>query len=186
MVILMSCCCWDDVWQGSFASGVYTLIFYAFSSSIGLMNIIDDWDFFLGKRSRPRGETILEKGDITKTHVLFNIVTASVSMGLVFSSVLLIFGLKRKKRELFLPWILMMMTDLLVEFSYIAYFAVMRHVDFDPINGFIFTLIFFITTLNIYCILCVISQYQLYKTIESLNEGDEENVTPTTHEVYPR
>lgn len=26
MVILMSCCCWDDVWKGSFASGIYTLV----------------------------------------------------------------------------------------------------------------------------------------------------------------
>lgn len=80
-----------------------------------------------------------------------------------------------------------MIADLLVELIYVGYFAINRRVDFDPINGFIFTLILFITTLNvsnffqvynlyisnfsnlninilqIYCILCVISQYQLYK-----------------------
>ncbi|XP_061399103.1 uncharacterized protein LOC133334801 [Musca vetustissima] len=168
MVLLMSCCCWDDVWKGSFACGIYTLIYYGFSALIGIMGLIDEWDFILGKREKPRGETIIEKGDITKTHVVFNIITLTVSMGLLFSAVLLIFGLKRKKRELLLPWILMMVTDIIVECFYIGYFLIYRSVTFDPVNGFIFTLILFITTLNVYCILCVISQYQLYRIRECL------------------
>ncbi|XP_073839635.1 uncharacterized protein [Musca autumnalis] len=184
MVLLMSCCCWDDVWKGSFASGIYTLIYYGFSASIGIMSLIDEWDFLLGKKDKPRGETIIEKGDITKTHVIFNIITLTVSMGLVFSSVLLIFGLKRKKRELFLPWILMMVLDVFVEFFYIGYFAIYRRVEFDPVNGFIFTIILFITTLNVYCILCVISQYQLYKARRCL-ANQQEDIT-TAYETYPR
>uniref|UniRef100_A0A1I8NN23 Uncharacterized protein n=1 Tax=Stomoxys calcitrans TaxID=35570 RepID=A0A1I8NN23_STOCA len=161
-------------------------IFYALSSFIGLMNVIDEWDFLVGERSNPRGETIIEKGDITKTHVVFNIITMTVSMGLVFSAVLLIFGLKKKKRELFLPWILLMIMDLLVELIYIGYFAFYRRVDFDPINGFIFTLIFFITTLNIYCTLCVISQYQLYKNNSCLGNEREKCEVTITLDISPR
>ncbi|XP_019893558.1 uncharacterized protein LOC101900438 [Musca domestica] len=184
MVLLMSCCCWDDVWKGSFASGIYTLIYHGFSAFLGVRSLIDEWDYLLGKRDKPRGETIIEKGDITKTHVVFNIMSLTVSMGLIFSAVLLIFGLKRKKRELLWPWILMMVADLILEVFYIGYFLIYRRVEFNPVNGFIFTIILFITTLNVYCILCVISQYQLYR-LRQCYAGQHENATDV-FETYSR
>lgn len=76
-----------------------------------------------------------------------------------------------------------MLGDLLIECFHLLHLTLSRRVIFDPIVGFIFTMDFFILCLNVsltikvlflvkvyyfyslklYCLLCVISQYQEYR-----------------------
>ncbi|XP_046808289.1 uncharacterized protein LOC111684841 [Lucilia cuprina] len=177
MVIMKSCCFFKNVWNGSVACAIYTMIYFAFSSLILLIYVKDEWDYLVGRRRTPKGETIIEKGDITETHVIFNIIVFICSMGLVASSIILLYGLKRHKREYLLPWILLMIGDVCVELFYAIYFIFSKRANFDPVVGFIFTIDLFIVCLNTYCLLCVISQYQEYKDIVANRTIPQTNCT---------
>ncbi|XP_065361682.1 uncharacterized protein LOC135955273 [Calliphora vicina] len=183
MVIMKSCCFFKNVWNGSFACAIYTMIYFAFSSLILLIYVIDEWDYLVGRRYSPKGETIIEKGDITETHVIFNIIVLICSMGLVASSIIMMYGLKRDKREYLLPWILLMVGDVCVELFYAIYFIFSKRANFDPVVGFIFTIDLFIVCLNTYCLFCVISQYQEYKEIVNRTTSPQMNFYVSTEDA---
>ncbi|EDX09368.1 uncharacterized protein LOC6736936 isoform X1 [Drosophila simulans] len=164
MAILESCCFWKDVRSGSFACAIYTLVYFGFSTLMFLFYLIEEQDFLLGNRAQPLGESLLEKGDVTVVTVIFNILLLLCSMLMVLSSVLLILGLQQNKRHLLIPWISFMLVDLLIEVCHLVHLALSRRVKFDPIVGFIFTMDFFLLCLNLYCLLCVISQYQTFRS----------------------
>ncbi|BFF98096.1 uncharacterized protein DMAD_06351 [Drosophila madeirensis] len=163
MAILESCCFWKNVRMGSFACAIYTLVYFGFSTLMFLFYVREEQEFLLGQRSEPAGESILEKGDVTVVTVIFNVLFLFCSVLMVLSSGLMILGLRRNKRQLLLPWICFMLADLLIECSHLIHLTLSRRVIFDPIVGFIFTIDFFILCLNLYCLLCVISQYQAYR-----------------------
>ncbi|KAM7355817.1 uncharacterized protein ACRADG_001764 isoform 2-T2 [Cochliomyia hominivorax] len=148
MVIMKSCCFFKNVWNGSFACAIYTMIYFAFSSLILLIYVKDEWDYLVGRSPTPKGETIIEKGDITETQVMFNIIVLICSLGLVASSIIMLYGLKKDKREFLLPWILLMIGDVCVELFYAIYFIFSKRANFEPIVGFIFTIDLFIVCLN--------------------------------------
>eukprot|EP00099_Drosophila_melanogaster_P001856 NP_001097522.1 uncharacterized protein Dmel_CG13288, isoform B [Drosophila melanogaster] len=164
MAILESCCFWKDVRSGSFACAIYTLVYFGFSTLMFLFYLIEEQDFLLGNRAQPLGESLLEKGDVTVVTVIFNILLLFCSILMVLSSVLLILGLQQNKRHLLIPWISFMLGDLLIEVCHLVHLALSRRVKFDPIVGFIFTMDFFLLCLNLYCLLCVISQYQTFRS----------------------
>ncbi|XP_017864005.1 PREDICTED: uncharacterized protein LOC108614405 [Drosophila arizonae] len=164
MAILESCCFWKNVRQGSFACAFYTLIYFGLSTLMFTFYLKEEQDFLLGRSTQPLGESILEKGDVTVVTVIFNILFLFCSMLMVLASLLLIAGLRNNKRQLLLPWIGLMLCDLLIEIAHLVHLTLSRRVVFDPIVGFIFTLDFFILCLNLYCLLCVVSQYQTYRT----------------------
>ena len=43
-------------------------IYFAFSSLVLLIYITDEWDYLAGRRRKPVGETIIEKGDATESN----------------------------------------------------------------------------------------------------------------------
>ncbi|XP_070141846.1 uncharacterized protein [Drosophila kikkawai] len=163
MAILESCCFWKDVRSGSFACAIYTLVYFGFSTLMFLFYLVEEQEFLLGQRAQPMGESLLEKGDVTVATVIFNVLFLFCSMLMVLSSVLLILGLQQNRRQLLIPWILFMLGDLLIECFHLVHLTLSRRVIFDPIVGFIFTMDFFILCLNLYCLLCVISQYQAFR-----------------------
>ncbi|KAH8296305.1 hypothetical protein KR054_004332 [Drosophila jambulina] len=183
MAILESCCFWKDVRSGSFACAVYTLVYFGFSTLMFLFYLVEEQEFLLGQRAQPMGESLLEKGDVTVATVIFNVLFLFCSMLMVLSSILLILGLQQNRRLLLIPWILFMLGDLLIECFHLVHLTLSRRVIFDPIVGFIFTMDFFILCLNVslkrrnippegyksirffqlYCLLCVISQYQAFR-----------------------
>ncbi|XP_065720884.2 uncharacterized protein [Drosophila suzukii] len=164
MAILESCCFWKDVRSGSFACAIYTLVYFGFSTLMFLFYLFEEQDFLLGNRAQPMGESLLEKGDVTVVTVIFNILLLFCSILMVLSSVLLILGLRQSKRHLLIPWIFFMLGDLLIEVCHLVHLSLSRRVKFDPIVGFIFTMDFFLLCLNLYCLLCVISQYQTFRS----------------------
>ncbi|KAL7734805.1 hypothetical protein ACLKA6_011087 [Drosophila palustris] len=163
MAILESCCFWKNVRKGSFACGLYTLIYFGFSTFMFTFYVKDEKEFLLGKRTQPVGESILERGDVTVATVIFNVLFLFCAVLMVCASIMLIVGLRHNKRQLLLPWIGLMISDLLIECGHLVNLSLSRRVNFDPIVGFIFTIDFFIICLNLYCLLCVISQYQAYR-----------------------
>ncbi|XP_016981374.1 uncharacterized protein LOC108046280 [Drosophila rhopaloa] len=163
MAILESCCFWKDVRSGSFACAIYTLVYFGFSTLMFLFYLRGEQEFLVGNRAQPMGESLLEKGDVTVVTVIFNVLLLFCSMLMVLSSVLLILGLQQNKRQLLIPWICFMLGDMLIECFHLVYLALSRRVKFDPIVGFIFTMDFFLLCLNLYCLLCVISQYQTFR-----------------------
>nr|XP_017012332.1 uncharacterized protein LOC108067702 isoform X1 [Drosophila takahashii] len=164
MAILESCCFWKDVRSGSFACAIYTLVYFGFSTLMFLFYLFEEQDFLLGNRAQPMGESLLEKGDVTVVTVIFNVLLLFCSILMVLSSVLLILGLQQSKRHLLIPWICFMLGDLLIEVCHLVHLSLSRRVKFDPIVGFIFTMDFFLLCLNLYCLLCVISQYQTFRS----------------------
>ncbi|XP_017070554.1 uncharacterized protein LOC108107524 [Drosophila eugracilis] len=164
MAILESCCFWKDVRSGSFACAIYTLVYFGFSTLMFLFYLFEEQDFLLGNRAHPMGESLLEKGDVTVVTVIFNVLLLFCSILMVMASVLLILGLRQSKRHFLIPWIFFMLCDLLIELCHLVHLSLSRRVRFDPIVGFIFTMDFFLLCLNLYCLLCVISQYQTFRS----------------------
>ncbi|XP_065090160.1 uncharacterized protein LOC135711283 [Ochlerotatus camptorhynchus] len=132
----------------------------------------DERKFLKGEVDKPSGESFLEKESISTVTVIFNVLLlAFASLG-VISSVLVVLGLRMDKRALLLPWIVVMIANLLVECVYFIYLIVIQTLQFEPVTAMLFTVDFFIMCLNIYCLLCVISQYQEYKAGRGAAEDD--------------
>ncbi|XP_064483234.1 uncharacterized protein LOC135396126 isoform X2 [Ornithodoros turicata] len=142
MAVLKRCCCRTTLRHGSYASGIFTLCFYSFHlcTCIAQFSYLDD---------------ILGDGSITYVFVLLLMLFSALS---VLSSVMMLIGLCTSVRFLLLPWVVCVsfttLLDILLSFCILA----------DEVND-VGTIIFFVAdylicALNIYCLLCVISQYQ--------------------------
>ncbi|XP_039438862.1 uncharacterized protein LOC120420029 isoform X1 [Culex pipiens pallens] len=163
MAILHSCCLWRTVRKGSYASVIYTFFYFGISCITLSVFAHDERKFLKGEVDRPSGESFLEKESISTVTVIFNmLLLAFASLG-VLSSLLVIVGLRMNMRAFLLPWIFVMIADLLVECAHFVYLSASQALQFEPVTAMLFTVDFFIMCLNIYCLLCVISQYQEYK-----------------------
>uniref|UniRef100_A0A1B0FK00 Uncharacterized protein n=1 Tax=Glossina morsitans morsitans TaxID=37546 RepID=A0A1B0FK00_GLOMM len=65
-----------------------------------------------------------------------------------------------------------MTTNIVTELAYFFNFAFGERANFEPVVAFIFTMDFFIISLNIYCLICVASQYQLFMDFERGNHRE--------------
>ncbi|XP_055844712.1 uncharacterized protein LOC129911077 [Episyrphus balteatus] len=164
MAILHSCCFWKTVRKGSYASAIYTLIYFGGSSLMLLQYIIEEQEYLTGKTEKPTGESILEQGDISPTTVIFNILFLICSLCMVFSSILVLIGLWKDKSSFLLPWTFFMFADIFIEFFHLVYLVKLKRLMFAPLVSVVLTLDFFILCLNVYCLLCVVSQYQELKS----------------------
>ncbi|XP_058457136.1 uncharacterized protein LOC131434439 [Malaya genurostris] len=175
MAILHSCCLWRTVRKGSYASVIYTFFYFGISCITLSVFVHDERKFLKGEVDKPSGESFLEKESISTVTVIFNmLLLAFASLGVV-SSLLVIVGLRVDKRAFLLPWIVVMIADLLVECAHFLYLIVIQTLEFEPVTAMLFTIDFFIMCLNIYCLLCVISQYQEYKAGRGGAEDDSFN-----------
>lgn len=140
MAILHSCCCWKSVRRGSFASGIFTLGFYTVVLTAGAFHI----------------NTVLHSPVL----FVFSLFMLIISGFCVISSVLLLVGLCADNRLMLLPWIVSIsMTTVL---DLVLSFYLISESQIDPLLMFLFALDFLICCLNVYCLLCVVSQYQEY------------------------
>ncbi|XP_055706832.1 uncharacterized protein LOC129803958 isoform X3 [Phlebotomus papatasi] len=163
MAILHSCCLWKSVRKGSYASVIYTLIYFSASCIFAADYLHDERRYLTGEVERPSGDSILEKGEISPTSVIFNILLLICASCGVISSILVIVGLRTNQRELLLPWIFVMIADILVAFAHFVHLVILETLDFQPLTATLFTIDFFLMCLNVYSLLCVISQYQEFK-----------------------
>ncbi|XP_077520493.1 uncharacterized protein LOC144130449 isoform X2 [Amblyomma americanum] len=140
MVLLRSCCCRLSLRKGSFACGIYTLVFYTMMIATGACHISSELLFSVGFT------------------LVFLLLTLS-GLCAVFSVVLLL-GLYTNNRLLLLPWLTFVPLTTLYDISLSFYF-----IKDIKINGFVIAMHvvdYIFCSVNVYCIVCVLSLYQQY------------------------
>jgi hypothetical protein len=109
-----------------------------------------------------------------------------------FSSILVFIGLRKDQREFLVPYILLMSLDILIALLHFLHVVIFGNLKFEPLTGTLFTIDFFIFCLNVsskekktfsrltfehdvsitilqmYCLICIVSQYQEYKNGQGL------------------
>ncbi|XP_054724524.1 uncharacterized protein LOC129234534 [Uloborus diversus] len=140
MVLISRCCCWRSVRKGSFASGIFTLSVYLFLLAATVF----------------QARFVSESIDL----LIFNIIMLIFSFFCVLSSVLLLVGLCVDNRLLLLPWIASVSVATTLEFVASLYFI--PDLIENPVVTIFFILDISFCALSVYCILCVVSQYQQY------------------------
>lgn len=173
--------------KGSFASGIYTLIYFGVSSVTISLFLYDEKRYLGGETETPENMSFIGN---TPTTVIFNIMLLLCASFGIFASIFLIIGLFTDCRLLLLPWIMAMGLDVFVEASHFLYVVVFENVELKVLTAFIFTVDFFVVLLNVYCLFCVVSQYQEYKAgrgmrKESFVDVTDVNFVPSTDIVSP-
>lgn len=153
MAILSACCCWRSIRRGSFASGFYTLTYY--------LLLVVGGTFQVESGTPQTSNSTVSSTPSSSAPLSFTIAVLASSGTTVFASVILLVGLCVDNRLFLLPWIISVTINTIICSAYSLYLV--ATMPFDPLLAVIFTMDFFISVLNIYCLLCVISQYQEYK-----------------------
>ncbi|XP_054929629.2 uncharacterized protein [Dermacentor andersoni] len=140
MALLRSCCCWLSVRKGSFACGVYTLILYTMLVATGGSHV----------------------GSVLYSPVGFSLILLLLSFsGLcVVFSVLLLLALIIDNRLLLIPWLTFVPMTTALDIALSLYF-----IKDLKVNAFVIIMYivdYTLSSINVYCILCVLSQYQMY------------------------
>ncbi|XP_039763735.1 uncharacterized protein LOC120636353 [Pararge aegeria] len=162
MPIIQSCCCWRSLRKGCYASALYTMAYFAVTI-VTMCHFIDvERRYLTGAMSEPESESFLEPEKITPITVTLNITLLACSIMGLISCILLIVGVYKDIKFMLLPWIFSMALETLVEVVNFIYLFYLQTLNFNPIISFLFTLDFFIIMLNIYAMVCVISQLQEY------------------------
>ncbi|XP_075990997.1 uncharacterized protein LOC142986396 isoform X2 [Anticarsia gemmatalis] len=162
MPIIQSCCCWRSLRRGCYASAVYTMVYFAVTI-VTMGHFIEMEQRYLnGDMNEPESDSFLEPEKITPITVSLNITLLACSVLGLIACVLLIFGVYKDIKLMLLPWVAAMGLETLVEIINLFYLFYLQTLNFNPITSFLFTLDFFIIVLNIYAMVCVISQFQEY------------------------
>ncbi|XP_013179501.1 PREDICTED: uncharacterized protein LOC106126400 [Papilio xuthus] len=162
MPIIKSCCCWRSLRRGCYASALYTMIYFIVTI-VTMGHFIEvEHRYLSGQMTKPESESFLEPDKITPITVSLNITLLACSTLGLISCALLILGVYKNIKFLLLPWIVSMALETLVEVINLVYLFYLQTLNFNPITSFLFTLDFFIIVLNVYTMLCVISQFQEY------------------------
>nr|XP_050857108.1 uncharacterized protein LOC127066895 isoform X2 [Vespula vulgaris] len=161
MAIMQSCCCWQSVRRGSYACAIYTGIYFIILIITTGTILQAESEYLSGNRSLPESSSFLESDTISPTTVRFNITLLICSCSGVICCTLLVYGLLKDKRIFLLPWIVNVITCSMVDIAHALYLIIVT-TNFNPITAMLYTLNFFLLCLNVYSVLCVISQYQEY------------------------
>ncbi|XP_029669196.1 uncharacterized protein LOC115239036 isoform X1 [Formica exsecta] len=161
MAIMQSCCCWQSVRRGSYACAVYTTIYFALVASTTGTVFREESEYLKGEVSLPESSSFLEGGTISPTTVHFNAMLLICSCCGVLCSLLLLYGLYKDRKMLLLPWIIVIIVCGIIDIAHSLYLFIVTP-EFNPARVMLYTLNFFLLCLNIYSLLCVISQYQEY------------------------
>ncbi|KAL6423335.1 hypothetical protein ACFW04_010157 [Cataglyphis niger] len=181
MAIMQSCCCWQSVRRGSYACAVYTTIYFALLASTTGTIFQEESEYLKGHVSLPESSSFLE-GTISPTTVHFNAMLLICSCCGVLCSLLLLYGLYKDRKMLLLPWIVVIIMCGIIDIAHSLYLFIVTP-EFNPARVMLYTLNFFLLCLNIYSLLCVISQYQEYLAGRGTAAHDYEYRVPVVRYV---
>ncbi|GLV32224.1 uncharacterized protein CBL_11819 [Carabus blaptoides fortunei] len=139
---------------------------------------------FINHFENPQQQSILEPQGLTQTSNIFTIILLSCSITGIIASLLLVYGLYRDQKLLLIPWIFTVAVFTMVDLVYCTYVFI-GGTDFNPLTAILFTIDFFLSSLNVYALLCVISQYQEFKAGRGTAEDDQQNRIPSVHYSAP-
>ncbi|KAJ3643730.1 hypothetical protein Zmor_026424 [Zophobas morio] len=204
MAILHSWCCWRSVRKGSFACGFYTAFYYTITAAHSSMVLHEELEYLKNCSLKTNSSnctdmkhaTNLDPDTTSPSSVTFTLLTLSVSSCGIPTSCLLLYGLYKDCKLLLIPWIINLILFILQDLAYICHQFIEHALKFNPSIAILITIDFFITSLNVYALLCVISQYQELKAgrgraqddqnnRENLREGDELPTTGLLHSRVP-
>lgn len=92
---------------------------------------------------------ILSRFAFQTANVLFSMLFLGCAILGSFSSILVFIGLRKDQREFFVPWILVMVADILFAVCHFFYTIIFGKLKFEPLTGTLFTVVFFIICLNV-------------------------------------
>ncbi|XP_065332772.1 uncharacterized protein LOC135934742 [Cloeon dipterum] len=184
MAILQTCCCWHSVRKGSYASAIYTMLYFSLTS-VTLYMILEGEDWGQSTSSSQAHEAVegslllatiaptksmkgnvssfLEPQGISQVTLWIAVAVLTCAFSGILSSILLLIGLYTDRRSLLVPWVFTVMGTSSMDLCHTFYLLIFEKLEFNPLTGIVLTLDFFLLSLNVYCLLCVISQYQEYK-----------------------
>ncbi|KAL1518033.1 hypothetical protein ABEB36_001719 [Hypothenemus hampei] len=161
MVILHSCCCWNSVRKGSIACAIYTGIYYTLNAAQSSVVFHEQYKFLRNNKSISESPIDHDITNETST-ILTALVFAFSSCG-IFTSLLLFLGIHKNIKYLLIPWIFNMVFFIIVDVIYVVNGLVMHALKWNPSVAILVTIDFFLNALNLYALLCVLSQYQEYR-----------------------
>ncbi|XP_076170476.1 uncharacterized protein LOC143148233 isoform X2 [Ptiloglossa arizonensis] len=177
MAIMQSCCCWRSVRRGSFACAIYSGIYFTVLALTTANVLQGETQYLRGNRSLPESISFLEPDTISPTTVRINMTLLVCSCCGVICSILLLYGLFKDQRIFLVPWIITVIATCFVDVAHSLYLFVVVS-TFDPTKVMLYTLSFFLLCLNVYSVLCVISQYQEYMAGRGTAADDYEYRVP--------
>lgn len=153
------CWCYNNVKHGCIAVSIYTIIVsvVVFFYCIWIMSGGQSSDLY-----SPFFET-----DIKDSAKYAGGVVMGVCVVFFIAALMLWSGAVRNIRGMFIPWLFLTMFLILFSLAFGIWFIARYYIDPRSILAAIFTWLY--TGINIYCLLCVISQYQLLKMYQSPN-----------------
>ncbi|XP_074594014.1 uncharacterized protein LOC141849543 isoform X2 [Brevipalpus obovatus] len=146
------CCCFKNLRTGSFASAIYTLVFYT--------------AFFVG------GATHIKTARHDQVYIVFTVTMVVLCGFLVLTSILLLIALKAGNDRLMVPWLVSITAFTIVDSIFVVWLLVEMIIprttgdSKEPVDVFAVSLIgidIIMIGLNIYCFLCVINQYKEFR-----------------------
>nr|CAH0100425.1 unnamed protein product [Daphnia galeata] len=179
MALIQFCCCWSTLRSGCYASALYTMIY--FTVTITMVTIFgvaegDPETGGFGELPPSNSPTANPVEDLQMLKILNICVVTLSAIGLV-STFFLLYGLAKNRSPFLLPWIVIVSCTTAVDLIYAIYLLI--HMEsLNPISAMIFTSDFVLVVVNVYCILCVVSQFQELNRNPSL-EGQIEGLAVT-------
>ncbi|XP_076330466.1 uncharacterized protein LOC143236081 [Tachypleus tridentatus] len=137
---ILTTCCRRSVRDGSFIAGIYTLVLYVIVVIVGT--------FYLN--------SLLEPALLGVT--LLSVVLAGFC---VVTSIILIVGVCVDSKGMLLPWVTTVSCTTAIDIVLSVY--LLKDVVEMPYIGGLFIIDSLLACLNVYSVLCVVSQYQEYR-----------------------
>ncbi|CAG9857980.1 unnamed protein product [Phyllotreta striolata] len=179
MTILHSYCCWRSVRKGSFACGAYTAFYYTLTAAHTSFLLHEELKYFQN-RTEPE-KSFIDHDTTSETTFVFTLVLFVLSSLGILATCLLLFGLYRDSKYLLIPWICNIIIFILADLTYVIYSLIVHAIQWNPPAAIIITLDFFLNSLHIYSLLCVISQYQELKSGRGRALDDQLCRVPNVH-----
>ncbi|XP_072400141.1 uncharacterized protein [Diabrotica undecimpunctata] len=179
MTILHSCCCWRSVRKGSFACGIYTAFYYTMIAAHTSFMLHEELKYFQNRTSPE--VSFIDHDTTSETSMAFTIILLVLSSFGIFTTTLLLYGLYRDSKYMLIPWICNIVVFIAADFTYVIYSLIVHAVQWNPPAAIIITIDFFLNSLHIYSLLCVISQYQELKAGRGRALDDQIYRVPNVH-----
>lgn len=113
--------------------------------------------------------------------MVFTVLILTISACGIFASLLLLYGLYLDKRTLLIPWVATVTVFILVDVGHCIYIFIDHTLKINPLSAIVFTFDFFVGSLNVYALLCVISQYQELKAGRGRACDEQNQRIPSIH-----
>ncbi|KAI9554256.1 hypothetical protein GHT06_019528 [Daphnia sinensis] len=160
MALIQFCCCWSTLRSGCYASALYTMVYFTVTiTMVTIFGVAEGDSEAAGYGEQQTSTSATNPAEDLETLKILNICVVTLSaLGLV-STFFLFYGLAKNRCAFLLPWIVIVSCTTAVDLIYAIYLLI--HMEsLNPISAMIFTSDFVLVIVNVYCILCVISQYQ--------------------------